>query len=228
MTPRTVAAYVDMVRRLGVRRTFATLRQRANERYHERRLGIETETIVPMQQLGIDKPGHGEYAPTLFSDFRTIFDRLQIHAGEDVLLDYGSGKGRLLILAASYPFRRIIGVEFSPALNDIALRNLQEARPHLRCGDVRAIVADATTYDVPLDVTVAYFNNPFERPLLESALEQLRASHAARPRPLRVVLNYYAGSPLADALNEASWLTIVDRFELEAGRQCAVARVRDQ
>jgi hypothetical protein len=227
MTPgsilRTVGAYLDMLRRLGPRRTLAALRHRASERYHERRLGIETETIVAMEALGITNPGHAEYAPSVFRDFEKILDRLAIRDGADVLVDYGSGKGRAVIIAAAYPFRRIIGVEFSPQLNDIALRNIDKARATFRCADVATIVADATSYDVPPEVTVAYFNNPFDRPLFERVLERLRASVATHPRPFRVVLNYYLGSPLVAALKEAGWLTIVDHFDLEEGRRCAIA-----
>src|ERR687885_509057 len=39
---------------------------------------------------------------------------------DDVLIDFGSGKGRVLFLAAHYGFRKIIGVELSAKLNQIA------------------------------------------------------------------------------------------------------------
>jgi SAM-dependent methyltransferase len=223
MTSRTVVAYLDMIRRLGVRRALAAVRHRASERYHERRLGIETAEAVPMTQLGITNPGHAEYAPSVFRDFQMILDRLAIRDGTEVLVDFGSGKGRALIMAARCPFRRIIGVEFSPELNDIAVRNLETARHTFRCRDVSTVVADAARYDVPDDVTVAYFNNPFDRPLFDQVLDRLRASLARRPRRFRLVLNYYPDSPLIDAVRESEWLTIVDGFELEAGRQCAIA-----
>jgi hypothetical protein len=224
MTPRTLIAYLGMIRRLGLRQTMAVLRHRSSERYHERRLGVETAQMVEMKQLGITNPGHAEYAPTPFRDFSAIFDRLPIRAGHDVLIDYGSGKGRALILAASYPFRRIIGVEFSEALNAIAARHLEAARRHFQCTDVQAVSADATSYIVPDDVTIAYFNNPFDRPLFEKVLARLRASLAAHPRPFRIVLNYPPDSQLLDAITKSGWLTIVDDIGLEADRRCAIAR----
>ena len=36
------------------------------------------------------------------------------------LSDLGSGKGRTLLMASDYPFRRIVGVELLPALHQIA------------------------------------------------------------------------------------------------------------
>lgn len=223
MTPRTVVAYAQMIGRLGLRRTLAVLRHRSSERFHEHRLGIETAGMVEMKDLGITRTGHAEYAPTPFRDFKTIFDRLAIQANEDVFIDFGSGKGRALILAAGYPLRRIIGVEYSETLNAIALQNIDKARAHFVCADVSAVAADATTYAVPEETTLAYFNNPFDRPLFEQVLARLRASLLARPRQFRLILNYYPDSDLVPALEDCPWLTIVDRFDLEAGRRCVIA-----
>ena len=40
-------------------------------------------------------------------------------------IDLGSGKGRAVLLASLYPFRRLIGVEFSPELTEVARLNVQ-------------------------------------------------------------------------------------------------------
>jgi predicted RNA methylase len=45
--------------------------------------------------------------------------------GETTFVDIGSGKGRALIIAAEYAFKRIIGVEYSPSLATICRRNLE-------------------------------------------------------------------------------------------------------
>lgn len=57
-----------------------------------------------------------------------MLDRLDIRGAAEVFLDYGSGKGRALIMAAQYPFRRILGVEFSPQLSLIASQNIEWPR----------------------------------------------------------------------------------------------------
>jgi hypothetical protein len=223
MTPRTILTYLAMIRRLGVRRTLAVLRHNSSERYHERRLGIDTAGVVGMQELGIDNSGHGEYGPTPFRDFHAMFNLVPIRAGHDVLIDYGSGKGRALILAASYPFRRIIGVEFSKELNDVAETNLAAARQHLQCPEVVTVVTDARRFVVPPEVTVAYFNNPFDRPLFEDVLAQLRASVAAHPRRVHVVLSYPPDSLLPPAIAACGWLTVERELALEADRRCIIA-----
>jgi hypothetical protein len=223
MTPRSIAVYLGMIRRIGIRRTLDVLRHNASERYHERRLGIDTAGTLGMQELGIDEPGHGEYGPTPFRDFQSMFRRVPIRPGQDVLIDYGSGKGRALILAANYPFRRIIGIEFSQALNDIAERNVAAARGHVRCEDVTTVVTDARQFVVPPDVTVAYFNNPFDRSIFEGVLAQLRASVTAHPRRLHLVLSYSPDSQLPAAIAACDWLTVEHEFALEADRRCVIA-----
>ena len=53
---------------------------------------------------------------------------------DDVLVDFGSGMGRMVYVAARhYPFGRVVGVEISQRFNDVALANLERARPRLRC-----------------------------------------------------------------------------------------------
>jgi len=41
-------------------------------------------------------------------------------------IDLGSGKGRVLLMASDYPFKRIIGVEFMPELHRAAQENVRE------------------------------------------------------------------------------------------------------
>ena len=50
--------------------------------------------------------------------------KLDVDHREFSFVDYGSGKGRVLMLAAAYPFRRILGVEFSESLDRVARDNI--------------------------------------------------------------------------------------------------------
>ena len=50
---------------------------------------------------------------------RKILNSLQIN-GEDIIVDLGSGDGRLLFVASEYNFKEIIGVEF---LDELFIRS---------------------------------------------------------------------------------------------------------
>ena len=112
-------------------------------------------------------------APYYPSDYRSIykaFRRLPVRPRqEDAFLDYGSGMGRVLVVAGTFPFRRVIGVELSPQLAQIASENVKLARKKMKCCDIQVVVADAAAYEVPADVTFIFFYNPFHGPVLSSA-----------------------------------------------------------
>src|SRR5207237_3599958 len=52
---------------------------------------------------------HSPYQPTEPSLFHEMLNALNIDFREFTFIDLGSGKGRVLLMAANYPFRRIVG-----------------------------------------------------------------------------------------------------------------------
>ncbi len=172
-------------------------------RYREWRLGIETTGFIPWYELGED-PDHQSYEPIDFRCFDIVLDYLGVRPGQGVALDYGSGKGRAVVLAAARGFRRVIGVERSAELCAIAEENLRRARGALRCQDVEIVHADAETYRVPDDVTTVLLFNPFTGPVLLAVLAQIRRSLLAAPRPLRLI--YLLPKDDRDLLAACDWL----------------------
>jgi len=107
---------------------------------------------------------------------------------EDVFVDYGSGMGRVVYQAAAqYPFKRVIGVELSEELNAIARENIDRNRPRLRCQAVELLTSDALGFEVPPDVSIAFFFNPFTGELFASVIDRLLASYDRHPRRLRII-----------------------------------------
>lgn len=106
---------------------------------------------------------------------------------DDVFVDFGCGKGRVVHQAARWPLRRVVGVEVSPALAAIA-RSLIAAHAHEhRCRDVEIVVSDATTFAIPDDLTIAYFYDPFRNEVLDTVLRNIIASVDRHPRRLRLI-----------------------------------------
>jgi SAM-dependent methyltransferase len=104
-------------------------------------------------------------------------------------IDVGSGKGRVLFVAAEYPFRKVIGVEFSNALHDDALANLKRYKhPRRRCADIEPVHADARDFEFPDDNLVIYLFNPFGPEVMERMLANLERSLERRPRHVIVVM----------------------------------------
>ena len=107
----------------------------------------------------------------------------------DAFLDYGSGKGRVLLHAARRPFARVTGIELDPDECAFARANLARAARagRLRAGATEVLEVDATSWPVPDDVMFVYLFNSFKGEILESALQRLIDSVDCRPRPLRLI-----------------------------------------
>jgi SAM-dependent methyltransferase len=176
---------------LGLVRRVRGRAWRAFDQWNERRFGITTSGEIKPEELGFPTGDHyhgGLYIPSSWVVLRHLFKTLAV-TREDVFVDYGSGKGRVLIFAAQQPFKRVIGVEMFEAHHRVARRNLERNRDRFRCGDVELITADATEWRVPDDLTIAYFYAPFPWRTFNQVLQQLFASLDRHPRRLRLV--YY-------------------------------------
>lgn len=105
------------------------------------------------------------------------------------LVDYGSGKGRVLLVATELPFVRIMGVEISPALHEIARRNIG-LFPGAKDRDVVLVRSDAAAFAPPLTDTVFFFYDPFDEAVLAQVNETICKLHAEADT--RVFAVYYS------------------------------------
>jgi len=153
---------------------------------------------------GADLPtieqGQG-YKGSLPSLVRTVLRDVTVPYQDYTFIDLGSGKGRTLLIASEFPFRRIIGVEADPLLNEVAQSNLSTYRTgNQRCKAISTLCADVRDFDFPLEPLVLYLFNPFTESVIRQLLENLRASLAMTPRPVFVIYL----RPLCKAVMEAS------------------------
>lgn len=105
----------------------------------------------------------------------------------DTFVDFGSGKGRVVHQAARWPFRRVIGVEVSPELAEIARTGLVARRHRHRCRNVEIVVSDVRDFRVPDDLTIGYFFRPFGDETLEAVLRAIVESIDRNPRRVRLI-----------------------------------------
>jgi predicted RNA methylase len=130
-----------------------------------------------------------QYQPSSAQLVRDQLDKLDIDSAEFTFIDFGSGKGRVLLIAAEYPFREIIGIEFSRELHEIALRNISRSRrPLTREIRVRSINVNAAEVELPRGDLVCFFNNPFGPPVISRVAERLVKHH--RDRGCRILVIY--------------------------------------
>jgi SAM-dependent methyltransferase len=128
---------------------------------------------------------------------------------EYTFIDVGSGKGRMLFVAAEYPFRKVAGVEFSKDLHEQALTNIGTYKHRRqRCGDIESILANAATFEFPDEKLVIYMFNPFGPEIMREMLANLERSLEKSPRHVVVVMlwperaDMVAGMPLMKKYRE--------------------------
>jgi predicted RNA methylase len=126
------------------------------------------------------------YEPSAWWYLRSAIKRRQIRP-DDVFVDFGSGLGRVLYQAARLPFRRVVGVEVSPALADESRTKLEQVRHRLRCKDVQVVAADAAAFTVPDDMTYGYFYHPFAGQTFDRVMTNIVESIDRRSRRVRLV-----------------------------------------
>ena len=148
---------------------------------------------------------HSPYQPTEAALFHEMLNALREHTHADfrdfTFIDLGSGKGRTLLMASDYPFRRIIGVELLPALDQAAQENLSKYRSaSQKCFALEAICGDATEFPFPAEPIVLYLFNPFPESGLRRMVANLEQSLRDHPRAVHVLYH----NPLLESVLSAS------------------------
>jgi hypothetical protein len=187
-----LASLLSVARSGGPGKAVSFLYHRLADEFHERRLGIRTTGFLSGSELHHQSPEFGAYLGAPYSALWHCFGQVAIRGDRDTLLDIGSGMGRVLVVAATKPFRRVIGVEISPELAELARENLRRAGRHLRC-EVELEIADARSYHIPDDVTIIHIFNPFTGETLARVGGNIRAFLQRTRRPLTIIYGNPAG-----------------------------------
>jgi SAM-dependent methyltransferase len=107
-------------------------------------------------------------------------------------LDIGAGKGRVMLLAALYGFKKVIGVELDANLCLVARRNLEINKGRIKYCNYDVCNEDAANYVFPENLNVVFMYNTFGTQLMREVLKKLTAkpnSHAQsmRHEPLYII-----------------------------------------
>jgi SAM-dependent methyltransferase len=158
--------------------------------------GVRTSGLIAGRHLNAgqrhDRHATAYYAvaPSVFRGIIVRWRRCRPLAPIDqfTLIDLGAGMGRALLLAAEYPFRAVVGVEFHPTLARIGQRNLAVWRAAGRArAPVRMICCDAAEYELPPGPCAAFLFNPFGGPVLRRVLRNWSRRLAGRPGQLDIL-----------------------------------------
>ncbi len=184
---------VEMLRSLGRnnhRTTLENVLAIAEDTLFDWMFGTETARHVEQHELDIrNDVGFNMYTPTRVRAFRKLLDHLALPKGQ-VFVDFGCGKGRVLLAAAQYPFDRIVGVEVAPQLCAICRSNVAAyRRRHSGTLDIKVVQCEARAYNVSRDETVFFMFSPFGRAIAAGVLGNILSSVEECPRKVWLIVN---------------------------------------
>jgi SAM-dependent methyltransferase len=191
----TSAWFMNAVRREGVLPAMAAAPSFAAKHlrlwWWDRRHHVSTRHRVFMADLGLSGPSADHARPYEATD-TTVLPRLlrqlPIDHARYTFIDLGAGKGQALFLAAGFPFKRIIGVELSPALCEIARRNRVTFRSRAQaCTAIAIVCGDAADFRFPVEPLLVYLFNSFDHVVLARVLANLTRSIEGHPREAYLV-----------------------------------------
>ena len=108
---------------------------------------------------------------------------------QDVFVEFGCGKGRVVHQAAKRPLKRVIGVEIVPEVASFAESLVAAHQDKYRCKNVEIVTCDAAQFRVPDDLTIAYHAYGFPEKTFDVVLRNLIESIDSCPRRVRLI--YY-------------------------------------
>jgi hypothetical protein len=214
------SALVKQARIWSPSRLRAARAKRARELEFDRRFGVDTCGRIPLSSLEVEADnwmyGH-RYEGSAVVDFRQLLDPCQIRYQDFTFVDFGSGKGRPILLASLLPLKKIVGVEFSRTLHEVASENFNRfASPDQRCTEIELRCMDVVEYPIPAGPLVLYFFNPFGEFVMQQVVDHVAES--LRQHPRRVIVIYvtplhaklWGDSNLFDALTSNDSLRLYD------------------
>ena len=176
-----------------------------NENTWDKLLQIKT---TGREELGADEYHH-PYEPTPYS----VLERLAnsgLIGKDDVVLDYGCGKGRVGFFLSSRTKAKTIGIEYDERIYQRALENQKTTVSRILPDFV---LTKAEEYEVPPEVNRCYFFNPFSMEILHKVMARIRESWYENPREVFLFFYYPADEYI-------SYLMTVDELEFYDEIEC--------
>jgi SAM-dependent methyltransferase len=175
--------------------------------------GVDTSGLVPAKHL-VTGHANDEHVTAYYGVAPSILRSLISQWRETIpphpissytFIDIGSGKGRGLLVASEYRFRKVIGIELNPALAEVARQNVAHwisthsadftAAP---LAPIELLGQDALDFDFPVTPVLLFLFHPFEAPVLRKLLRRIETQFASRPDTLDLL---YVNAECANVLD---------------------------
>ena len=153
---------------------------------------------------------HHPYEPTPYSVLERLADS-GFFGKEDVVLDYGCGKGRVGFFLSHQTKARTIGIEYDERIYQDAVENRKSV---LSKAKADFVLTRAEEYAVPAEVNRCYFFNPFSVEILHKVMARILESWYEAPREVFLFF-YYPADEYVSFLMGVEELDFYDEIECD-------------
>lgn len=153
---------------------------------------------------------HHPYEPTPYSVLERLADS-GFFGNDDVVLDYGCGKGRVGFFLSHQTKARTIGIEYDERIYQDAVENRKSAPSKAKADFV---LTRAEEYAVPAEVNRCYFFNPFSVEILHKVMARILESWYEAPREVFLFF-YYPADEYVSFLMGVEELDFYDEIECD-------------
>lgn len=181
--------------------------------------GVDTSGLVPAKHL-VTGHANDEHVTAYYgvapSILRTLIGRWRETVpphpiSSYTFIDIGAGKGRGIMVASEFPFRRVIGVELNPAMAAVARENVVRWNA-MHAGDptaervapIEVLEQDALQLELPPGPVLLFLFHPFEAPVLKALIRSIETQFGARAKSDRepVLDLLYVNAECANVLDK--------------------------
>ena len=169
---------------------------------------------LQIKTCGRDESGadqyHHPYEPTPYC----VLERLAesgFFGEDDVVLDYGCGKGRVGCFLSYRTKAQTIGIEYDAHIYEGAMENQKHA---VSGAKAEFVLEKAEAYVLPEDVNRCYFFNPFSVEILQKVMARIIESYYENPREIFLFF-YYPSDEYLARLMTVDELDFYDEIECD-------------
>ena len=172
------------------------------------------DKLLQIKTCGRDDVNSDEYRypyePTDYCVLERLVDSGLI-GKDDVVLDYGCGKGRVDCFLSYRTKARTIGIEYDERIYQGAMENRRNAISRVK---PEFLLARAEEYAVPPEVNRCYFFNPFSVEILHKVMARILESYYETPREVYLFF-YYPSDEYISYLMTMDALEFYDEIECD-------------
>lgn len=172
----------------------------------DEKLNISTESV----DYSVEDAQNYGYDPTPYVVLEKLLC-LDMLKKDDIVIDYGCGKGRVSIFLNHQVGCRTIGVDHSQKLLKKASENLKS---HGGSEGVSFVHSKAEDFSIG-DATCLYFFNPFSTKIFRKVLKRVEESYKTNPRDI-IIFFYYSTIEYKLYLPTEKRLDLIESLEFDA------------